>query len=68
MKTIKVDLPEKLALEMESYVKGGWFSDEAEVMRVAFQEFIRYHRLELMEKFMQEDIEWALKIKKASQG
>jgi len=65
MKTIKVNLPEKLAIEVESYVKGGWFSDEAEFMRVALQEFIRRHRLELMERFMQEDIEWALKIKKA---
>lgn len=66
MKTIKVELPEKLAIEMESYVKGGWFSDEAEVMRAAFQEFIRHHRLELLERFMREDIEWALKIKKAA--
>jgi len=67
MKTIKVDLPEKLAIEMESYVKGGWFSDEAELMRSALQDFIRHHRIELMERFMQEDIEWALKIKRASQ-
>jgi hypothetical protein len=35
-------------------------------MRAAFQEFIRHHRLELLERFMQEDIEWALKIKKAA--
>lgn len=68
MKTVKIDLPEKLAIEMESYVKGGWFSNEAELMRVALQEFIRHHRLELMERFMQEDIEWAVKIKKAFKG
>ena len=68
MRTVKVDLPEKLAVEIENYVKGGWFSDEAEVMRVALHEFIRRHRLELIERFMQEDIQWASKIKKASQG
>lgn len=68
MKTVKIDLPEKLAIEMESYAKGGWFSNEAELMRVALQEFIRHHRLELMERFMQEDIEWAVKIKKAFKG
>jgi len=66
MKTVRVDLPEKLALEVENYVKGGWFSDESELMRMALQEFIRHHRLELMEKFMNQDIEWALKIKKTS--
>lgn len=65
MKTIKVNLPEKLAIELENYVKGCWFNEEAEVMRVALQEFIRHHRLELMDKFMEEDIEWAIKTKKA---
>ncbi len=68
MKALKVDLPEKLALEVENYVKGGWFSDESEVVRAALQEFIRHHRLELIEKFMRQDIEWALKIRKASTG
>lgn len=64
MKTIKVDIPEKLATEVENYVKGGWFNDEAELMRVALQEFVRTHRLKLMERFMREDIEWALKFKR----
>lgn len=68
MKTVKVDLPEKLAMEVENYVKGGWFSDESEVVRVALQEFIRHHRVELIEKFMKQDIEWALKTKKTSTG
>jgi len=61
MKIVKVDLPEKLALEIENYVKGGWFNDESEVVRAALQEFISHHRLELIEKFMKQDIEWALK-------
>lgn len=65
MKTINVDIPEKLAVEIEKYIKGGWFSDETEVIREALREFIRHNRLVLMEKFMEEDIEWAIKIKKA---
>jgi len=65
MKTVKADLPEKLAMEIENYVKGGWFSNEAELIREALREFIRHHRPTLVEKFMEEDIEWALKIKKA---
>ena len=64
MKTINVELPEKVATEIENYVKGGWFSDEGEVVRAALQEFIRTHRLKLMEQFMKEDIAWALKFKK----
>ena len=65
MKTITVTLPEKLGMELENYVKSGWFTDEWELVRAALQEFIRHNRLELMEKFMKEDIEWALKIKAA---
>jgi Arc/MetJ-type ribon-helix-helix transcriptional regulator len=65
VKTITVTLPEKLGMELENYVKSGWFTDEGELVRTALQEFIRHNRLELMEKFMKEDIEWALKIKAA---
>jgi Arc/MetJ-type ribon-helix-helix transcriptional regulator len=63
MRTIKVSLPEKLGIEVENYVRSGWFSDEAEVVRTALQEFIRHNRLKLMEQFMKEDIQWALKLK-----
>ena len=63
MKTINVPLPDKLVAEVETYVKSGWFTDEAELMRTALQEFIRHNRLKLMEQFMKEDIEWALKAK-----
>jgi Arc/MetJ-type ribon-helix-helix transcriptional regulator len=63
MKTVKVSLPDKLAIEVENYVKKGWFTDAQEVVRASLQEFIRHNRLKLMEKFMKEDIEWALKVK-----
>lgn len=50
MKTIKVSLPEKLGIEVENYVKSGWFANEAELLRTALQEFIRNNRLKLMEQ------------------
>jgi len=64
MKTINVEIPEKLEAEIEKYIKGGWFTNEAELMRDALREFIYHHRPMLMEKFMEEDIEWALRVKK----
>jgi len=64
MKTIQVDIPEKLVNEIEKYVKEGWFNNEGELMREALREFIRHHRPMLMEKYMEEDIEWALKVKR----
>ena len=63
MKTIEVSLPQKLEVEVENYVKEGWFFNEEDVVRVALQEFIHHNKFRLTEKFMKEDIEWALKTK-----
>jgi Arc/MetJ-type ribon-helix-helix transcriptional regulator len=63
MKAIQVELPEKLAAEIEAYVKTGWFKSEAEVVRAALMEFVRRNRVGLLERFMREDIEWAVKQK-----
>jgi Arc/MetJ-type ribon-helix-helix transcriptional regulator len=60
MKAIKVELPDKLAAEVETYVKAGWFSSEAEVVPAALMEFVRRSRVELLEQFMRDDIRWAL--------
>jgi len=67
MKSIQIELPDKLAQELDVMVKGGWFSNEAEIVRLALLEFIRRHRLELMERFQREDIAWALQQKKAAE-
>lgn len=63
MKTIQIELPEKLAAEIEGYVKTGWFSSEAEVIRATLMEFVRRNRVGLLERFMRDDIEWALRQK-----
>jgi len=63
VKTIKIFLPEKLEREVKNYVKSGWFNNEGEVLQTALHEFIRRNRIKLMEQFMKEDIEWALKTK-----
>jgi Arc/MetJ-type ribon-helix-helix transcriptional regulator len=60
MKAMQVELPDGLAAEIEAFVKGGWFASEAEVIRVALMEFVRRNRLDLLERFMREDIRWAL--------
>jgi len=65
MKAINLELPDKLAAEIEAYVRAGWFGSEAEVIRVAVADFVRRRRLELLERFMRDDIEWALKLKNA---
>ena len=66
MKAINVELPDKLAAEIEAYVRAGWFGSEGEVIRAAVADFVRRRRIDLLERFMRDDIEWALKLKNAS--
>lgn len=63
MKSVQVELPDKLAAEVEAYVRAGWFGSEADVIRTALAEFIRRNRLELLDRFMRDDIDWALRLK-----
>jgi len=61
MKTINVELPEKVAGELARLVETGWFHDEGEAVRAAIVEFLRHRPAELEERFQREDIEWALR-------
>ena len=61
MKSINVDLPEKIAEELSRLVETGWFRDEAEAVRVALVEFLGHRTAELQERFQYDDIEWALR-------
>ena len=63
MKAVQLELPDKLAAEIEAYVNAGWFGSEGEVIRAALMDFVKRHRIDLLERFMRDDIEWALKIK-----
>jgi Arc/MetJ-type ribon-helix-helix transcriptional regulator len=64
MKKLQIELPDRLAQEVDPLVKTGWFSHEAEVVRLALWEFVRRHRLALLEQFQREDIAWALQQKR----
>jgi Arc/MetJ-type ribon-helix-helix transcriptional regulator len=66
MKSIQIELPEKLAHELDMLVRQGWFRSEEEAIRFALLEFLRRHRLELLEQFQREDIAWALRQKDAA--
>jgi Arc/MetJ-type ribon-helix-helix transcriptional regulator len=63
MKAIQLELPDKLAAEIEGYVRTGWFNSEAEVIRAALMDFVRRNRVDLLERFFRDDIQWALKHK-----
>ena len=61
MKTLQIELPEKLAEELEALVREGWFRSEGEAIQFALKEFLNRRCLQLIERFQREDIAWALK-------
>ena len=60
VKTINVDLPDRLADEMARFVRDGWFQSENELVRAALAEFLRTRMTQLQERFQREDIAWAV--------
>jgi Arc/MetJ-type ribon-helix-helix transcriptional regulator len=67
MKTLSIDLPDKLAAEIDAYVKAGLFRSEPDAVLAAMSEFVRRNRVDLVERFAREDIEWAKKEALASE-
>jgi len=65
MKTLQVEVPERLDEQMDEVLKAGWFSDREEIVRLALMEFLRRQRFELIEQFQREDIRWAVGQKQA---
>ena len=65
MNAIQVEFPVKPAAEINVYVIAGWFDSEGEVVRAALMDFVTRHRIDRPDRFMRDDIEWALKIKGA---
>jgi Arc/MetJ-type ribon-helix-helix transcriptional regulator len=65
MKSVQIELPDKLAEALNTMVQQGWFRSEEEGLRFALLEFLRCHRLALHEQFQRDDIAWALRQKDA---
>jgi len=65
MEVLQVQVSESIATELDSLVQKGWFSDRAEIVRLALLEFVQTHRFELQERFQREDIAWALQQKES---
>lgn len=65
MKTLEIQVPDRLAAEIARLVEAGWFLDESELARQALLDFLRRFRPDLEERFQRDDIAWALGLSKA---
>ncbi len=68
VKTISVELPERITAEIDALVENGWFADAPELIQVALWEFVRRNRSALAEQFQRADIAWALQQRRTVQG
>jgi Arc/MetJ-type ribon-helix-helix transcriptional regulator len=66
MKTLRIELPDRLAEELSNVVKSGLYRDEQEAVRLALGEFLTSQRAVLMERQQRADIDWALRHKSAA--
>ena len=63
MKTLQVQVPDQLAVEIDNVVRSGLFESTDEVVRQAIREFVRASRYRLLEQQQMEDIAWVLREK-----
>ena len=59
-KTLEIELPAAVAEELAALVEEDWFTSEAEIVRLALAEYLRRRPFELQERFLRQDIAWAL--------
>ena len=60
MKTVVVELPDRITTEIGTLVENGWFANETEIIQTALWEFMRRNRLALAGQFKRADIAQAL--------
>ncbi|MEN6356872.1 MAG: hypothetical protein ABFD83_07280 [Armatimonadota bacterium] len=63
MKTICIELPDKLADALTGILSQGYFKSEDEAVRFALMKFIEDWKPALIERFQLEDIAWAIQQK-----
>lgn len=60
MKTLPAKVTPKLLEEIDELVEEGWYSSRSEAVRDAIRQLVRKQKIEMIEKAMEEDIEWGL--------
>jgi Arc/MetJ-type ribon-helix-helix transcriptional regulator len=61
MKSLELELPDRVAAELDDLVKAGFYQTAEEAVRHALNEFLRHHTSAVAEKHQREDIAWALR-------
>lgn len=60
MTVITTAIPDKLNLQLESYVKSGWAISKEEIIQEALFRFLDSHKEDIIEAQLMSDVEWGL--------
>jgi metal-responsive CopG/Arc/MetJ family transcriptional regulator len=60
MKTMTIECPEKLAMELDGFVKQGWAASTGEAVVEALRRFLESHNPEVIRSQVQSDVMWGL--------
>ena len=60
MTNLQAEIPPRLREEAERFVESGWHRDLNGLVADALRRYLDSHSEALMEKFIEEDIEWGL--------
>lgn len=61
MKTIQMEVPDQLYQDIQNFVHNGWSLNEGELLREAVRRYLDSHRPDLIEHFIQTDVQWGLR-------
>ena len=61
MKTLTIDCPDRLHEQLAKLVAAGWFKSPEDAVLEAVRRYLSLHSVELQEKQILEDVDWALK-------
>jgi Arc/MetJ-type ribon-helix-helix transcriptional regulator len=65
---VQIEIPDWLLAEAQTLVSAGWFRDLNELMLDALRRFLEFHRADMMEAFIRQDVEWGLSGKEVHSG
>jgi len=60
MSTLTIEISPRLEENILQFVSTGWFKNIEGLVEEALRRYLESHTVDLMEQFIQEDIEWGL--------
>lgn len=60
MKKLEIEVPDKVASQIDQLVSAGWFLSEEDLTRQVLADFLRRFQPQLQEQFQLQDVAWAL--------